>query len=137
MENQESRISDIKKPVYKKKRVFIPVIAVSIILALGLWLFYSSSTYVSTDDAFVEGHNIKICPKVTGNISKVFIEDNSKVKKGQLLVEIDPKDYRTKYDQAEAKLEAAIEKQKSAEINVNLTSITSDAALEQAKSGVD
>ena len=71
--------------------------------------------YKSTDDAFVEGHIVTVAPRVSGPVEKLYIEDNKEVKKGDLLLEIDPKDYETKLKQSKAKLEEA----KAALINAN------------------
>jgi len=131
-ELQEEKSS--KKP---KKRFFILTLLIIIGLVLGISYYHRSTIYVSTDNAYIEGHIISISPKVSGNIVKIHVKDNQKVEKGQLLVEIDPTDYEVRYEQAVAKLQAAIEKQKSASTNVSLTSITSSAAVEQASSAIE
>jgi membrane fusion protein (multidrug efflux system) len=127
--------SAINKPKLKKRIFAIGTIGI-IVLSVGLFSFYKSFYYVSTEDAFVESHIVRIGPKISGNIIKVCINDNQSVKKGDLLLEIDPRDYQVKYEQAVAKLQASIEKQKAAAINVGLTSITSKALAEQAGSAV-
>jgi membrane fusion protein (multidrug efflux system) len=44
---------------------------------------------VSTDDAYVNGHVTYVAPRVSGQVAKVFVEDNQRVKKGDLLVQLD------------------------------------------------
>lgn len=63
--------------------------------------------YVSTDDAFVEGHVIPISPKVSSHVSKVWVNDNQRVKEGDTLVELDPNDFEVRHRIAKADLEAA------------------------------
>jgi membrane fusion protein (multidrug efflux system) len=75
-------------------------------------------THVATDDAFIEGHAVSISPKVSGHILKVYIDDNQSVKDGQLLAEIDPRDYETHYKMAEANFEAARTKASQADEDV-------------------
>ena len=127
-----------KKPFYKRTRLMI---VASVFLIAGLFFgarYYAyASAHESTDDAFIEGHVIQISPKVTGHISKVFIEENQQVKKGDLLAEIDSRDYEASLAQARAVLAAAISKQQAAQINVGLTSTTSGANVQQASSGVE
>lgn len=125
-----------KKSKLKRKRIIFPVLLGVIAVITGMYFYNHAMTYVSTDDAYVEGHSIQVSPKVSGNIINVYIEDNEKVEKGKLLAEIDSADYQVKYEQAVAKLQAAIEKQKSASVNVGLTSITSSAMADQANSAV-
>jgi membrane fusion protein (multidrug efflux system) len=129
--NSDNKISQVKG----KKRGFLILFAIAFLIT-GLYIYNHSTTYVSTDDAYIDGHNIRISSKISGNISKVYITDNQKVKKGTLLAEIENSDYRVRYDQVESKLQAAIEKQKSADVNVGLTSVTSSANKDQANSAV-
>ena len=127
-----------KKPSrYKQKKFFLPVIIFILLVIASITYYNYATSFESTDDAYIEGHNVQISPKVAGNIIKVYIDDNQHVKKGQLLAEIDSTDYQVKYDQALAKLQAAIEKQKSAKVNVDYTSITSGSQAGQAKAGLE
>lgn len=93
--------------IFEKKRVIVPLITAVILLVLGLIVSVNSIFYKSTDDAFVDGHIITVAPRVSGPVIKLNIEDNQEVKKGDLLLEIDPKDYETKLKQSKAKLEEA------------------------------
>ncbi len=95
------------RPEYMKKRVIIPTITAIIFLIFGIYFTIHSIFYQSTDDAFVEGHIVTIAPRVEGPVLELLIDDNQPVKKGDLLLEIDPKDYEVKLAQAKAKLEEA------------------------------
>ncbi len=97
------------------------------------WLH--SRHYESTDDAFIEGHVTALAPQVPGVVLKVYIDDNQKVTKGQLLVEIDPRDYR-RDSTAQAALEAARSRRKTADVNVELTQTTATADLDVANAGL-
>lgn len=92
---------------YQKKRIIILMILLPIIILLGVYVSVRSIYYKTTDDAYVEGHIITIAPRVSGPVVKLLIKDNMMVKKGDLLLEIDPNDYKTKLAQSEAKLEEA------------------------------
>lgn len=63
--------------------------------------------YESTDDAFIEADVISIAPQVPGRVATLAVRDNELVRPGQLLVEIDPRDYEAKLAQAQADLAAA------------------------------
>jgi membrane fusion protein (multidrug efflux system) len=79
----------------------VPVLAV-----VGLYFFAQSMSYESTDDAFIDGHITNVAPKIAGRIDKVFINDNQLVKKGDPIVEIDPRDYDAQLRQKQAALES-------------------------------
>jgi membrane fusion protein (multidrug efflux system) len=93
-------------------------------------------TYESTDDAFVEGHIVAVSPKITGHVVKLHVADNQAVKKGDLLLEIDARDYEQQVKQAQAALDAAAAKHKTALESVALTRATGRAAVMQASSSV-
>ena len=44
---------------------------------------------VSTDDAYVSGHVTYVAPRVAGQVSRVLVDDNERVKSGDLLVQLD------------------------------------------------
>jgi membrane fusion protein (multidrug efflux system) len=52
------------------------------------WIVTVLST-VSTDDAYVNGHVTFVAPRVAGQVSKVLVDDNYRVKMGDLLVQLD------------------------------------------------
>lgn len=90
--------------IFEKKRVIVPVIIAVLLLVLGVMLSINALFFQSTDDAFVEGSMITIAPRVSGQVIKLHIRDNKDVKKGELMLEIDPTDYEVKLKQTEAKL---------------------------------
>ena len=90
--------------IFAKKRVFVPVILAGVLLILGILLSINAMFFKSTDDAFVEGSMITIAPRVSGPVIKLHVRDNKEVKKGELMLEIDPTDYEVKLQQTEAKL---------------------------------
>lgn len=74
----------------------------------------TSLNTVSTDDAYVNGHVTFVAPRVPGQVSRVLVDDNNRVKKGDLLVQLDKEPYQVQVDlkqaavvSAEADLEAA------------------------------
>ncbi len=106
------------RPEYKKKRVLVPSITAGFLIMLGLGAAIHSTYFQSTDDAFVEGRLITVAPRVSGPVIKLLVDDNDTVKAGDLLAEIDPKDYEVKLQQAEAKLAQA-----KAQLSVNESDI--------------
>lgn len=87
-----------------KKRIIVPIITFAILAFGGIYTLLHAHYYQSTDDAFVEGHIVSIAPRVSGPVIKLLIKDNQEVKKGDLLLEIDPNDYIVALKQKEAKL---------------------------------
>lgn len=73
----------------------------------AIYYFQAIAPFESTDNAFVEGHVVAISPQVAGKVLRLLIQDNQDVKRGDLLLEIDPQDYETKVMQAKANLTRA------------------------------
>ncbi len=111
----------------KKKKAFV---IVGTIIAVGLiaGYFYTGyrRTHVTTDDAFIDGNIHTIAAKVNGTVKTVLVNDNQAVKKGDLLVEIDPIDYATRLQEARSAL--GVERAKLSE---------SDARIESAKANLE
>ena len=70
------------------------------------WLI-ESITHESTDDAFVDAHVVTVAPKVAGIVKAVHVRDNQFVHKGDLLVEIDPRDFEARLAQKRAAADAS------------------------------
>jgi membrane fusion protein (multidrug efflux system) len=73
----------------------------------GILWYLNSRHYANTDDAFIDGRPISINLQVTGNIVLVPVTDNQIVKIGDLLVQIDDRDYRAAVDLALAQIDQA------------------------------
>jgi len=99
--------SNEKKPQRRKVIVLILFCALAVggILAV-FWYLQYASTHISTDDAFVDGHVHVIAPKISGTIRGIMVEDNQRVARGDLLVEIDPIDYRVRVEDAASAFQA-------------------------------
>jgi membrane fusion protein (multidrug efflux system) len=95
---------------------------VLILLVAGLWYFFSGR--VTTDDAQIDCHITAVAPQVPGYVVQLLINDNTEVKEGDLLVQIDPREYQAEVDQARANLEVAEAEAKSAELQIGLTQQT-------------
>lgn len=135
---QEDIIESGAEPVKKRRRapLFIigGIMVVAAIAGLGYWLY--ARQFETTDDAFVEGDIVQVSPKVSAYISKIYVKGNQSVHKGDLLVELDPKDYEAKLEQAKAQLRTAQAQRGQAEANVSLTRATTGAAQTQAHANV-
>ncbi len=75
----------------KKKKIIAGVGALLVIVA-GIFIF-EHLKWVKTDNAQLQAHSVMLAPKVPGYISKVYVSEGDKVEKGEILAEIDPKDY--------------------------------------------
>ena len=88
------------------KWVAAVVVLLLLLLVAGPKILHGLHT-VSTDDAYVNSHVTFVAPRVTGQVARVLVDDNNRVKKGDVLVELDPQPYRVELAIKEAALETA------------------------------
>ena len=110
-----------------KKRLMIIIPAVIAVIATGVY-YINSLKYESTDDAYIESDLIKIAPRVSGQIEQVYIEDNQRIKEGDLIAKIDDADYKIKLEQAQALYEKALYSQKVAKAKLSAVNSEIDLA---------
>jgi membrane fusion protein (multidrug efflux system) len=80
----------------------------------------------STDDAFVNSYVTFVAPRVSGQVARVLVDDNNRVKKGDVLVELDPEPFRVQV----AIKQAAVD---TAEANVIVAHATVRSQLGQTR----
>ena len=127
-----------RRPFYKRRSVLIiaaVVLVLGTIFGLRYWLY--SRSHESTDDAFIDGHIIQVSPKASGYVAKIYVTDNQQVKEGDLIAELDARDYEVRLQQAKAALDAGLAKENEAKTNVTLTRATSSATVQQARATVE
>ncbi|HTU02004.1 MAG TPA: HlyD family secretion protein [Candidatus Sulfotelmatobacter sp.] len=102
-----SRYRRSRRPLFSRPRASAAALVVVLAVAAGGILYYlHSRAYESTDDAFIAGRIEQISPKVAGHAVRVLVDDNQQVNAGELLVQIDPRDYEARLAQAQANLAA-------------------------------
>jgi membrane fusion protein, multidrug efflux system len=93
-----------------KRRWWLWVV-VAMLVAAGIYVvlpwIYELLTTVSTDDAYVNGHVTFVAPRVAGQVARVLVDDNNRVRKGDLLVELDREPYEVQVGIAQAAVDAA------------------------------
>ncbi len=119
-----------------RARLFL-VIAAIVVVVGGIFAWRYFSSYESTDDAEVDGHLMPLSARISGYISVVNVDDNQLVHKGDVLVEIDPRDYQTALDQARANLASAQATARSLNINVPVTNVSTTSQISSSEADVD
>jgi membrane fusion protein, multidrug efflux system len=116
-----------------------------VVLALvlgGGYYWLSTRGIESTDDAYTDGTAITIAPKVSGYVVKLAIGDNTRVKAGDTILEIDPRDYQVARDKAVAAQALAQAQLDNARTALNIAKVrypadlaSADASVNSAKAG--
>jgi membrane fusion protein (multidrug efflux system) len=101
---QDSPPAAAPKSGFGKKHKALAVLL--IVTVIGGWFGFSwwirSRTHIETDNAFIEARTVSLSFKVPGTVKRVLVNDNQFVKQGELLLELDDKDYRVEVANAEA-----------------------------------
>ena len=90
-------------------RRVIGIVTVIALVALGVGgrMWYRSHNFVETENAYVSGHVTPVSARVAGVVVRVLVEDNQRVKAGDVLAELDPADQRVKVEQIQAQIASA------------------------------
>ncbi|WP_022663403.1 HlyD family secretion protein [Paucidesulfovibrio longus] len=97
----------LKLPKGRRSRIILGMGITALLLALALPFYLHAISHESTDDAFVEAHVVSMSPRVAGHVARVLVEDNQLVKEGDLLAELDPRDFQVALEAARARLRSA------------------------------
>jgi membrane fusion protein (multidrug efflux system) len=117
------------------KWVLLILLAVLILAGILLWRYYSVRE--TTDDAQVDAHIAPVSARVSGTATAVNVDDNMRVTAGQVLVQLDPRDYQVALSQARANLADAIAGHRAAQTAVPITHTSTASALETAQANLD
>jgi membrane fusion protein, multidrug efflux system len=78
-----------------------------VLIAAAAYIYVPSLYVVKTDDASLQADTVSVVPKVAAYVSALHVTDNSAFSAGQLVVELDPRDFQAAYDIAAAALQSA------------------------------
>lgn len=126
---------DAKPPTPRWKKLLYWGIGLLVLAALvigGVLYWLHARHYETTDDAFIDGYISQIASQVSGRVTRIAFDDNQQVKAGQVLVELDPRDYQVKLDQANAQRAQAAAQLDQARAQLGLQ----QANLDQAAANV-
>lgn len=113
----------------------LPFILVLVLLVAG-YFFWQGAGYEETDDAQIAAHVVPLMPKVAGYVKAVHVIDNQTVKKGDLLVEIEPRDFEIAVNMASASLNALEAKMSGSAATLKTTEATSATMMGTAQASV-
>ncbi len=99
----------------KKKKIFLIIGLLALFIVS--YFIYQHIIYVETDNAQVEAPTVMLAAKISGYIKDVRINDGQKVKKDDVLIQIDSRDYKSVFDSATSELLSLEARKKDAEKN--------------------
>lgn len=115
-----------KKGFHPSPLAVIITLAALILVAAGalIWRRHAK-THVSTDDAYTAARVHQVSPRIAGAAIEVWVDDNQRVRPGDLLVKLDPRDYEVALERAQANLNQA-----------HAQVLQAGAAITQAQAGI-
>lgn len=115
--------------------VFASILGILVLVGVvGFWLY--SRTYESTDDAQVDGHVNGITSRIDGVIKAIYVEENQSIQAGQLVAEMDPRDYEVALEQAQAQFLKAQADLRAENPNIPITQSSSQTSVSTSQSEV-
>jgi membrane fusion protein, multidrug efflux system len=136
VEDHESNDSNPRHPANRRGvlhrrplKIVLALVATAILSVGGLRFWNYLQSYEWTDDAEVDGHLDPISTRIDDTVVHVYVENTYHVKKGQALVDLDPRDYQVAVENAAANLAQAQQGVKAAQQNYQLSVANLDAAI--------
>lgn len=99
----------------------------------GTYWWLVGRHYETTNDAYLDADSVTIAPKVSGYVTELTVKDNQRVHRGDVLARIDPRDYQTALQSAEAELQGA----RATAANIDAQIEEQQSAIAQAQAAVD
>jgi membrane fusion protein (multidrug efflux system) len=126
-----------KRPAWLRPVLIVAgAVVLVLVLIFGVrWLIYAMA-HQTTDDAQVDADTVAITSKISERVDAIFTDTNEPVHKGQLLIQLDDRDERTKVAQARAALNAQNAQVRAAQQNVDLTQAQQTAQNTQNSGGI-
>ena len=132
--DDEQKSEPERKPHTLRKILLIIVALVLAAAGLEWWLY--NRQFETTDDAQVDGHINAITARISGTVTAVYVEENQFVQAGQLVADLDPRDYHVALQLAQSQL-AQAQAQSQAELpNVPVTEVTTRTTVATSSSDV-
>ena len=131
------KLSGVRRAVQEHpwKAVLGIIAAMAILLGAGYFL-RKAFVYEGTDDAQVEGHIMPLSARINGQVLDAPVIEGQIVHAGDVLVSIDPEDYKIAVQQAQATLADALASASSSHWNVPITFVAANSNLDSAKTAV-
>ncbi|MEK0166691.1 multidrug efflux MFS transporter periplasmic adaptor subunit EmrA [Pseudescherichia vulneris] len=112
-----------QQPVNNKKGkrtrilLILTLLFIVIAVAYGIYWFLVLRHHEETDDAYVAGNQVQIMAQVSGSVTKVWVDNTDFVKKGDVLVTLDPTDAQQAFEKAQTKLASSVRQTRQMMIN--------------------
>ncbi len=134
------------EPAAKTRRSFFQLhpnakwalLVLVLVLATGgffAWRYYS--THETTDDAQIDGNVYPISSRIDGHVIDVEVENNEFVKKGAVLVRMDPTDFKVAIERAQANYATALARAEASRVGIPITSVNSSSGISSAQAQVE
>jgi membrane fusion protein, multidrug efflux system len=133
-EKDKKQQEEEKKPHPLRKILIIGGLALVAVAGLIWWLH--SRHFEDTDDAEVDGHTSGIATRISGNVTAVYVDENQFVKAGEVLVDLDPSDYKVALEQARSQWLGAQAQTRAEQPNLPVTETTNQTNIANASTEV-
>jgi len=122
--------NNMRNRMNKLKWVGVGIVVVG--AAIALYWFLVLRYRVTTDDAYVHADSAQISSRVDGTVLEVMVDNDSPVERGQVLLQLDPRDFEVAVEQAQAIFARTQAEVRAMEISISLTDIQTAAQLSKA-----
>lgn len=129
-----SPAEDEREDPTRRRLIIAGAVILVALIVLGLW--WHSTFTEDTDDAIVDGHLIQVSARIPGTVQQVAVNENQFVHKGDVIAQLDPRDYEVAVENAKAALASAQANAEAARVNIPITQVNTGTTLSSADAGL-
>ena len=126
-----------RTPPWKKRRPLLIVVGIAAVVVLGGVVYLlANAGKEGTDDAQIDADVVALAPRVAGQVAAVAIVESQAVKNGDLILQLDDRDYQVRLAQASAEVESARALADAADSQMAVAEAAARGSLTQAESNL-
>ncbi len=135
--NGEASAKPARTPPWKKRRSLLVVGGIAAVVILGVLAYLLLNRgKEGTDDAQIDADVVPLAPRVAGQVAAVAVVENQPVKKGDLVLQLDDRDYQARLAQASAEVESARAQADAADSQAAVAEAAARGSLTQAEANL-
>ena len=135
--NADDRTSEDRPSSAKRRKKIVALSGGAVLVAMAaVYFIHNAFLYESTDNAQLDGHVMPLSARIGGQVSEVRVIQGQLVHAGDVLVTLDPQDFKIAAQQAQANLANAEATAASLRVNVPITAVTVHSSLDSAKTAI-
>lgn len=103
-EEDTTPVESKRRNGFMARRIMLLLFGPFAVAVVSFYLYFTGGRFITTDNAYVHADKVAVSAEVSGPIVKLYVEENQTVHEGDILFEVDQREYLARVDKARASL---------------------------------